>query len=168
MSQVLLLDTNVWSHLILSDDAKRTKVQTDLNGLLQKYPGSSRATSGICVAECLVAARRITDPTARSAAEAAFQAEFDNPNLMVVAVSASLLDVAATLRAEALRRSAALRGLAAGADGGKLKLPDAVIAASCLDFDPPAILVTENVSDFCYLKEGQTRTVAELVIEQVG
>lgn len=168
MSHVLLLDTNVWSHLILSDDAKRTKVQADLDDLLRKYPGSARATSGICIAECLVAARRIADPAVRAVAEAAFQAEFNNPNLMVVAVSESLLDKAATLRAEALRRSAVLSAVAAGADGGKLKLPDAVIAASCLDFAPPAILVTENVADFCYLKEGQTRTVADLVVEQVG
>lgn len=168
MSHVLLLDTNVWSHLILSDDAKRTKVQADLVALLQKYPGAARATSGICVAECLVAARRIANPVERAAAEAAFQVEFDSPNLMLVAVSESLLDKAATLRAEALRRSAAAGGTAAGADGGKLKLPDAVIAASCLDFDPPAILVTENVSDFRYLEGCDFSTVANLVLEQVG
>jgi predicted nucleic acid-binding protein len=168
MSHVLLLDTNVWSHLILSDDAKRTKVQADLDALLQKYPGAARATSGICVAECMVAARRIADPTARAAAEAAFQAEFDNSNLMVVDVSPSLLDKAASLRAEALRRSAAAGGTPAGADGGKLKLPDAVIAASCLDFDPPAILITENVSDFRYLEGGLDCTVADLVVERVG
>jgi predicted nucleic acid-binding protein len=168
MSHVLLLDTNVWSHLILSDEAKRSKVQADLDALLQKYPGAARATSGICVAECMVAARRIADPAARAAAEAAFQAEFDNPNLIVVDVSPSLLDKASTLRAEALRRSAATGGTAAGADGGKLKLPDAVIAASCLDFDPPAILVTENVSDFRYIEGSQSRTVADLVVELVG
>jgi predicted nucleic acid-binding protein len=168
MSHVLLLDTNVWSHLILSDDAKRSKVQADLDALLQKYPGAARATSGICVAECMVAARRIADPAARATAEAAFQAEFVNPNLMVVDVSPPLLDKAATLRAEALRRSVAAGGTAAGADGGKLKLPDAVIAASCLDFDPPAILVTENVSDFRYQAGGLVCTVADLVVEQVG
>lgn len=168
MSHVLLLDTNVWSHLILSDDAKRTKVQADLDSLLQKYPGAARATSGICVAECLVAARRIADPSARAAAEAAFQSEFANPNLMVVDVSPFLLDKAATLRAEALRRSVAAGGTPASADGGKLKLPDAVIAASCLDFDPPAILVTENVSDFRFIEGSQSRTVADLVVEQVG
>ena len=168
MSHVLLLDTNVWSHLILSDDAKRSKVQADLDALLQKYPSAARATSGICVAECLVAARRNADPSARAAAEAAFLAEFANPNLMVVDVSPSLLDKAATLRAEALRRSVAAGGTPASTYGGKLKLPDAVIAASCLDFDPPAILVTENVSDFRFLKGGHACTVADLVVEQVG
>lgn len=168
MSHVLLLDTNVWSHLILSDDAKRIKVQADLDALLLKYPDAARATSGICVAECLVAARRIVNPINRVAAEAAFQAEFDNPNLMVVGVSQSLLDKAATLRAEALRRSAAAGGTAAGADGGKLKLPDAVIAASCLDFDPPAILVTENIADFRYFEGGDFSTVANLVVDHVG
>lgn len=168
MSHVLLLDTNVWSHLILSEPAKKAKVQADLSALLVKYPNAARATSGICVAECLVAARRIADPAARAQAETAFQVEFANPDLMVVDVSPALLDRAATLRAEALRRSAAAGGAPASADGGKLKLPDAVIAASCLDFDPPAILVTENVSDFRYANGAQTAWVADLIIEKIG
>ena len=64
MNAVLLLDTNVWSHLILGEASKRQKVQADLDALLQKYPGAARATSRICVAECLVAARRLADPIA--------------------------------------------------------------------------------------------------------
>lgn len=168
MSHVLLLDTNVWSHLILSDADKRAKVQADLAALLVKYPEAAKATSGICVAECLVAARRIADPLERAQAEAAFQAEFDNPNLMIVDVSPALLDQAAALRAEALRRSAVAGAVAASADGGKLKLPDAVIAASCLDFDPPAILVTENVSDFRYFEGDQVAWVANLTVEKIG
>ena len=134
----------------------------------KRYPGAARATSGICVAECLVAARRIADLTQRSAAEEAFRAEFASPQLMVVEVNRNLLDKAASLRAEALRRAAATGGPAAGADGGKLKLPDAVIAASCLDFDPPAILVTENDLDFRYEENGQSKTVAGLIVERVG
>ena len=115
-----------------------------------------------------MAARRIPDETERNAVEAAFQAEFANPELMVVEVSQGLLDKAARLRAEALRRSAAAGGTAAGADGGKLKLPDAVVAASCLDFDPPAILVTENDKDFRYQQDGQSFTVAGLIVERVS
>ena len=168
MSHVLLLDTNVWSHLKLSDEPKRLAVQAGLDALLKKYPGAARATSGICVAECLVAARRIADLTQRSAAEEAFRAEFASPQLMVVEVTRNLLDKAASLRAEALRRAAATGGPAAGADGGKLKLPDAVIAASCLDFDPPAILVTENDLDFRYEENGQSLTVAGLIVERIG
>ena len=168
MSHVLLLDTNIWSHLQLGDEAKRLAVQAGLDALLKKYPGAARATSAIYVAECLVAARRIPDETERNAVEAAFQAEFANPELMVVEVSQGLLDKAARLRAEALRRSAAAGGTAAGADGGKLKLPDAVVAASCLDFDPPAILVTENDKDFRYQQDGQSFTVAGLIVERVG
>ncbi len=169
MSHVLLLDTNIWSHLILSDEPKRAKVQADLDGLLLKYQGAARATSHICVAECLVAARRLLDTVERAAAEAAFQAEFANPNLMVVEVSQSVLDKAASLRAETLRRAAKAGGLQAGVNGGKLKLPDAVVAASCLDFDPPAILVTENDLDFRFVDQtGQNQTVAGLIIERVG
>ena len=71
MNHVLLIDTNIWSHLILGEENKRLKIQTDLAALLAKYPGAARATSRICFAECLVAARRLLDPVERSAAEAA-------------------------------------------------------------------------------------------------
>ncbi len=168
MSDVLLLDTNVWSHLILSDVGKRQKVQADLDALLRQYPGAARATSRICVAECLVAARRLTDPVERAAAEAAFAAEFANPNLMIVEISASVADKAATLRAEAVRRAVVNGGMPAGENGGKLKLPDAMIAASCLDFDPPAILVTENVGDFVFTENGVQKTIAEIIVERIG
>lgn len=168
MRQVLLLDTNVWSHLILGEPSKRVKVQADLNDLLLKYPGAARATSRICVTECQVAARRLPDPADRAVAEAAFAAEFDNPQLMIVEVTSQLADLAATLRAEALRRAAALGGAPAGPDGGRLKLPDALIAASCMDFAPSAILVTENVADFIYTEAGLQVTVAGLIVERVG
>ncbi len=51
MSHVLLLDTNVWSHLVLSDAAKRQSVQASLTALREKYPDAALATSGVCVAE---------------------------------------------------------------------------------------------------------------------
>jgi predicted nucleic acid-binding protein len=168
MNDVLLLDTNVWSHLVLGETAKRLKVQADLDALLRKYPGAARATSRICIAECLVAARRLSDPAERAAAEAALMVEFESPLLMVVEISSGVADSAATLRAEAIRRAVAAGGTPAGSDGGKLKLPDAIIAASCLDFDPPAILVTENTADFTYTVGGIQNTVAGLVVERVG
>jgi predicted nucleic acid-binding protein len=168
MSHVLLLDTNVWSHLVLGDAAKSGKIKAQLAALRLKYPGSAMATSGICIAECMVAARRLLDLNARMAAEAAFQREFDRENLMVVDVTPPILDKAASLRAEALRRAAAIGGAPAGPDGGKLKLPDAVIAATCMDFDPAAILVTENVGDFQYIENGLVKTVSGLTVEAVG
>ena len=168
MSQVLLLDTNVWSHLILGDESKREKVQADLASLLLKYPGAVRATSRICVAECMVAARRLLDPVERAAAEAAFSAEFESLQLIIVEATKSVADRAAELRAEGLRRSAALGSVPAGPDGGKLKLPDAFIAASCLDFDPPAILVTENTGDFFYSENGIQIAVSGLIVEKIG
>lgn len=169
MSHVLLLDTNVWSHLVLSDLAKRQSVQAALAQLQAKYPEATLATSGVCVAECLVAARRHLDEAQRQLAEDAFRSFFDDPHVVVVEVTEPVLDKAAALRAETLRRAALAGGARAGADGGKLKLPDAVVAASCLDFAPPAVLVTENVSDFRYIDEmGQLLTVAGLVLESVG
>lgn len=168
MSHVLLFDTNVWSHLVLGDAAKSGKVRAQLAALRMKYPGAAMATSGICIAECMVAARRLPDLNVRMAAEAAFQLEFDRENLMVVDVTPQILDKAASLRAEALRRAAALGGAPAGPNGGKLKLPDAVIAATCVDFDPVAILVTENVGDFQYIENGLVQTVFSLTVEVVG
>lgn len=168
MSHVLLLDTNIWSHLVLGEESKRVKVQADLDALLLKYPGAARATSRICVAECLVAARRLLDSTERAVAEAAFFAEFDNPQLVIVELSGKIADVAAAHRAEILRRAAIAGGVPAGADGGRLKLPDAFIAASCLDFNPAAILVTENDADFRYIEGGIQKTVADLIVERIG
>ena len=168
MSHVLLLDTNVWSHLVLGGEEKRVKVQADLDALLVKYPGAARATSRICVAECLVAARRLLDPAERATVEEWFAAEFDNPLLIIVEVTEVIADLAATTRAEVLRRAAVPGGVAAGPDGGRLKLPDAFVAASCLDFDPPAILLTENVDDFRYTEDGIRKTIAGLVVEKVG
>ena len=170
MSHVLLLDTNIWSHLILSEQGKRAKVQAGLSALLIKYPGAARATSEICIAECLVAARRLPNAAQRAQAEAAFLEQFANPNLIRVAVSTEVLDKAANLRAATLRRAAlASMESPASEDGGKLRLPDAVVAASCLDFDPPAVLVTENDLDFRFRDQtGQAQTVADLLVERVG
>jgi predicted nucleic acid-binding protein len=169
MSAVLLLDSNIWSHLVLSNVAKRTAVQQALAALHAQYPGAAVATSALCVAECLVAARRLPDAAERAAAEAAFQRFFDDPSVIVVDVSQPLLDRAATLRAQALRQTALAQGQPAGPDGGKLRLPDAVVAATCLEFVPPAVLVTENIRDFTLLDaQGQPQAVAGLVVERVG
>lgn len=168
MSHVLLLDTNVWSHLTLGDEPKKTRIRADLAALLDKYPGASRATSAICVAECLVAARRLPEPAEAERAEALFQEAFAAEDLCVVAVDGAVLDRAATLRAESLLRARLAGGPEAGADGGKLKLPDAVVAASCLVFDPPAVLVTENDRDFRFTDALGQQSVAGLIVERVG
>ena len=168
MSHVLLLDSNVWSHLFLGDLPMRKKVAAQLDALRLKYPGAAMATSAICVAECLVAVRRLPDAATANQFEALLQAQFNNPNVMVVAVSSAALDRAASLRANRLKLAASQGSQLAGADGGKLLLPDAIIAASCLNFSPPAILVTQNQSDFRYAEGGVTKTVADLVVEGVG
>ncbi|MDP2820113.1 MAG: type II toxin-antitoxin system VapC family toxin [Polaromonas sp.] len=168
MSHVLLLDTNVWSHMILGDPAMRTVVTAQLAALRLTYPGATLATSGICVAECLVAARRLLDPVVALQFEAEFTARFAAPGVVIVPVTEQVLDRAAKLRADRLKLSAALGGQAAGPKGGKLLLPDAIIAASCLDFQPPAILVTENAADFRYKDNGVPKTVADLTVEGVG
>lgn len=93
---------------------------------------------------------------------------FDDPQVIVVEVTEAVLDKAAALRADSLRRATAARGAQAGPDGGKLKLPDAVVAASCFDFDPPAVLVTENVSDFREVSaDGDRQWVAGIAVEAI-
>ncbi len=164
----LLIDSNVWSHLVLGDATKQEKIRADLALLLQKYPAATRALSEISVAECLVAARRLAQPGERSQYEAAFAQIFSNNQLVPIPVSTAVLNNAASLRADLLRLSALAGGPPASADGGKLKLIDAIIAASCLEFDAPAVLVTENDKDFRYLEAGITKTVAGLIVERVG
>ncbi len=172
MTRVLLWDTNIWSHLLLGTPEKQAQVQARLADLALRYPGATRATSRICIAEALVAARRLADPTAALAAEAALSAEFANPNLITVEISdllpgtgVQVADRAATLRAASLK-AARRGGPEAGPDGGKLKLPDALIAASCLVFSPAAVLLTENTADFQFTApDGATATVAGLTVE---
>jgi predicted nucleic acid-binding protein len=168
VSHVLLLDSNVWSHLILGDVTMRNKVTAQLAALRLKYSGASIATSAICVAECLVAVRRLSDSVLANQFEALFWAQFNNPDVMIVAVTALVLDRAASLRANRLKLATGRGSQTAGADGGKLLLPDAIIGASCLDFNPPAILVTQNQTDFRYIEDGIQKTVADLVVEGVG
>lgn len=172
MTRVLLWDTNIWSHLPLGTPEKQAHVQARLAALALCYPGATRATSRICIAEALVAARRLDDPAAALAAEAALSAEFANPSLIVVEISdllpgtgVQVADQAASLRAEALK-AARRGGPEAGPDGGKLKLPDALIAASCLVFSPPAVLLTENTGDFqSTAPDGVSTRVAGLTVE---
>ena len=168
MTPVLLLDTNVWSHLVLSELAMREKVAAQLAALRLRYPDAALATSAICVAECLVAARRLPDAADVSQFEAIFKAQFNQPDLMVVPVNDQVLDRAATLRANRLKLASNRGSQMAKADGGKLLLPDAIIAASCLEFSPSAILVTENVADFCYLEDGISKTIADMIVEPIG
>lgn len=173
MSRVLLLDTNVWSHLLLGTPGEKVHVQTRLMQLRALYPGASMATSRICIAEALVAARRLADSQAAQQAEAALQAEFGNPNLIIVEITDKVFggdmqvhDLAATLRGEVLRAAALHGSQPATADGGKLRLPDAIIAASCMAFSPPAVLVTENMADFRLVSpSGGIATVAGLTVE---
>ena len=100
--------------------------------------------------------------------EALFQTEFRSPDLIVVEVTQQVLDNAATLRASRLQLAARRGSQRAGPDGGKLLLPDAIMAASCLEFTPPAVLVTENDLDFRYEENGIQKIVAGLVVERVG
>jgi len=164
----LLLDSNVWSHLVLSDLPMREKVAAQLAALRLKYPDAAIATSAICVAECLVAARRLPDAAHASRFEEVFKARFNQPGVFVVPVTEQVLDQAATLRANRLKLAGSRGSQAAGSNGGKLLLPDATIAASCLEFNPTAILVTENDGDFRYLEDGAKKTVADLVLERIG
>lgn len=175
MTRVLLWDTNVWSHLLLGTPDKRVKVQARLRELAERYPGATRATSRICIVEALVAARRLTDLTAAQAAEAVLAAEFNNPNLIVIEITdrlagsdVAVADHAATLRAACLVAAAQRGGPVAGPDGGKLKLPDAIIAASCLAFSPPAVLLTEDGADFMQTAaDGSSDSIAGLTIESL-
>lgn len=156
MPAVLLFDTNIWSDLLLGDEAEQRRVRQRLTVLRAAYGDYARATSRICVLEALVAARLAPTGEDRDRDERRLRSEFGHPGLVVVELTDKVFgetvdvgDHAASLRAEMIRRTRALAP-ASGitADGGRLKLPDAIVAASCLHFSPPAVLFTKNRKDF--------------------
>ena len=133
---MLLLDTSVWAHLVSSAGPRRSQVQARLRELHDKYPGATRATSAICVAEALAGARRLSDPAVATLTEAAYRREFAMGSVVVVPADESVLDQAASLRSQVLRATEARKRAAAiPVDGGKLLLPDAIVAASCFAFN---------------------------------
>ena len=174
MPSVLLFDTNIWSDLLLGDEAEQQRVRQRLAALRMTYGDFARATSRICVVEALVAARLALAEADRDVEEKRLWTEFGQPGLVVVEltdkVSGETVDIgdrAASLRAEMIRRTRVLAPTSGiTADGGKLKLPDAIVAASCLHFSPPAVLFTKNRKDF-ELADGQGGrvTLAGLVVE---
>ena len=136
---------------------------------LDAYKGlGTTSLSEISKAECWVAARRLADSSERAKCEASFMQIFSSSQLVTIPVSAAVLNNAASLRGDLLRLAARAGAPPASADGGKLKLIDAIIAASCLEFDVPAVLVTENDKDFRYLETGVAKTIAGLTVERIG
>lgn len=156
MPAVLLFDTNIWSDLLLGDQAEQQRVRQRIVALRDTYGDFTLATSRLCVVEALVAARLSQAEEERTHDEQCLWSEFRRPGLVVVELTDKVFgetieigDRAASLRAEMIRRTRVLAP-ASGitANGGKLKLPDAIVAASCLHFSPPAVLFTKNRKDF--------------------
>ena len=177
MPAVLLFDTNIWSDLVLGSEAERQHVQRRLAELRAVHGSFAMATSRICVAEALVAARTREAQQDRERAEGRLREEFDRPGLRVVELTDKIFgtevhvsDRAAGLRADMIRRTRRLAPHAEiSEDGGKLKLPDALIAASCFCFSPPAVLFTKNARDFQVVDEkGAKAALPGLVVESLG
>lgn len=165
MTPVFLIDTNVWSGLVVGNSDEQRQVQLGLRRLRQTYSGATWATSELCVAECKVYARQQKDNAVASALESRFHELFTTMGTMLVPVSSRVLDRAASLRAERNRR---VKGSQMPSPkGGKFGMPDAIVAASCFEFNPIAVLVTQNVADFHYHAEGQSVTVGDLVVEKL-
>ena len=156
MPAVLLFDTNIWSDLLLGNADEQQRVRQRLGVLRGNYGDFALATSRLCIVEALVAARLASTEEGRARDEKRLWSEFRHPGLVVVELtdkvfgeSVDIGDRAASLRAEMIRRTKALAPTSGiTADGGKLKLPDAIVAASCLHFSPPAVLFTKNRKDF--------------------
>ena len=103
-----------------------------------------------------------------------FLEEFKRPGLRVVELTGKVFgtevdvyDRAAEMRASMILRTRRLAPHATVSDdGGKLKLPDALVAASCFHFSPPAVLFTKNAKDFQIVGEsGQPVALPGLVVE---
>ena len=174
MPAVLLFDTNIWSDLLLGDETEQLRVRQRIAALRNTYGDFALATSRLCIVESLVAARLALTEEERTRDVQRLWTEFGQPGLVVVEVTDKVFgetvdigDRAASLRAEMIRRTRVLAP-ASGitANGGRLKLPDAIVAASCLHFSPPAVLFTKNRKDFEVADgKGGRVTLAGLVVE---
>ena len=134
---MLLLDTCILIYSIEGDPATQALVKARV-AQLQRRHGAQLAISRVTLAECLVGAFKSPDTLLEAMYRECGKA------MQVVEMSESVMERAARMRANAIRQ---------------LKMPDAIIAASCFEFEPKGVLVTRNVRDFDH--------IAGLVVEAI-
>ena len=118
---IAFLDASALIYLVDGEAQWAEATQATLQQLAIEAPDLTLAVSRLSVLECRVAPLRRGD----QASLARFEALFAQPDLLVVELSASVVELATQLRAN-----------------HGLRTPDALQAACCLELRPEAVMIT--------------------------
>ena len=115
------LDASALIYLVDGEDQWAEATQATLQQLAAEAPDLTLAVSRLSVLECRVAPLRRGDQASLDR----FEALFAQPDLLVVELSASVVELATQLRAK-----------------HRLRTPDALQAACCLELGPEVVMIT--------------------------
>ena len=118
---IAFLDASALIYLVDGEAQWAEATQATLQQLAAEAPDLTLAVSRLSVLECRVAPLRRGDQASLDR----FEALFAQPDLLVVELSASVVELATQLRAN-----------------GRLRTPDALQAACCLELGPEAVMIT--------------------------
>ena len=118
---IALLDASALIYLVDGEVHWAEATQATLQQLAAEAPDLTLAVSRLSVLECRVAPLRRGDQASLDR----FEALFAQPDLLVVELSASVVELATQLRAK-----------------HRLRTPDALQAACCLELGPEAVMIT--------------------------
>ena len=118
---IAFLDASALIYLVDGEDQWAEATQATLQQLAVEAPDLTLAVSRLSVLECRVAPLRRGDQASLDC----FEALFAQPDLLVVELSASVVELATQLRAK-----------------HRLRTPDALQAACCLELGPEVVMIT--------------------------
>ncbi len=135
---IAFLDASALIYLVDGETPWAEAVRATLQQLAFEAPDLALAVSRLSLLECRVAPLRRGDQASLDR----FEALFAQPDLLVVELSASAVELATQLRAN-----------------HGLRTPDALQAACCLQLGPDAVMITGDAG-FQRLKALQVRLIA--------
>ncbi len=135
---IAFLDASALIYLVDGEAPWATATQATLQQLAAQSPDLALAVSRLSLLECRVAPLRRSDQASLDR----FEALFAQPDLLVVEISASVVELATQLRAN-----------------HGLRTPDALQAACCLQLGPDAVMITGDAS-FQRVQALQVRLIA--------
>ena len=135
---IAFLDASALIYLVDGEAPWATATQATLQQLAAQSPDPALAVSRLSLLECRVVPLRRSDQASLDR----FEALFAQPDLLVVELSAPVVELATQLRAN-----------------HGLRTPDALQAACCLQLGPDAVMITGDAS-FQRLQALQVRLIA--------
>ena len=135
---IAFLDASALIYLVDGEVHWAEATQATLQQLAAEAPDLTLAVSRLSVLECRVAPLRRGDQASLDR----FEALFAKPDLLVVELSASVVELATQLRAK-----------------HRLRTPDALQAACCLELGPEVVMITGDAGFRC-VQALQVRVIA--------